>query len=140
MSGLRGKRVLIVEDEAIIAMMLEEMLVELGASVVGPAPSIPTARNLIETKPIDAAVLDVNIRSDRIDPIAELLRVRRVPFVFATGYGAAASSARRDELILEKPYTLERLSGALNLVLGTPSDRQISSGAAAPTRSSRARR
>jgi CheY-like chemotaxis protein len=115
---LGGKRVLVVEDEAIIAMMLEEMLVELGASVVGPAASIPEACNLIEAQPIDAAVLDVNIRSERIDPIAELLRARRVPFVFATGYGASASSAKQDDLVLEKPYTLERLSGALLLAFG----------------------
>ena len=118
MSSLLGKRILVVEDEAIIAMMVEEMLIDLGAFVVGPAPSIAVARNLIETASIDAAVLDVNIRSDRIDPIAELLRSRRIPFVFATGYGAAASSAKRDELVLEKPYTADRLLGALTLALG----------------------
>lgn len=117
-SGLRGKRILVVEDEAIIAMMVEEMLIELGASVVGPAPSLPMARNLIETAPIDAAVLDVNIRSDRIDPVAELLRERRIPFVFATGYGAGASSAKEGELVLEKPYTSDRLLGALTSALG----------------------
>jgi len=117
-SSLLGKRILVVEDEAIIAMMVEEMLIDLGAFVVGPAPSIAVARNLIETASIDAAVLDVNIRSDRIDPIAELLRSRRIPFVFATGYGAAASSAKRDELVLEKPYTADRLLGALTLALG----------------------
>nr|WP_249150360.1 response regulator [Bradyrhizobium sp. JYMT SZCCT0180] len=98
--------------------MVEEMLIDLGASVVGPAQSIPIARNLVETESIDAAVLDVNIRSDRIDPIAELLRARRIPFVFATGYGASASSAKQDELILEKPYTSDRLLGALTIALG----------------------
>ncbi|WP_349628533.1 response regulator [Bradyrhizobium sp. JYMT SZCCT0180] len=118
MSALWGKRILVVEDEAIIAIMVEEMLIDLGASVVGPAQSIPIARNLVETESIDAAVLDVNIRSDRIDPIAELLRARRIPFVFATGYGASASSAKQDELILEKPYTSDRLLGALTIALG----------------------
>ena len=113
-----GKRILVVEDEAIIAMMVEEMLIDLGASVVGPAQSISVARNLIETALIDAAVLDVNIRSDRIDPIAELLRARRIPFVFATGYGARASSAKTGELVLEKPYTSDRLLGALIHALG----------------------
>jgi CheY-like chemotaxis protein len=117
-SRLEGKSILVVEDEAIIAMMVEEMLIDLGASVVGPAQSIPVARKLIETATIDAAVLDVNIRSDRIDPIAELLRARRIPFVFATGYGAAASSANRGELVLEKPYTSDRLAGALMHALG----------------------
>jgi CheY-like chemotaxis protein len=121
-SGLRGKRILVVEDEAIIAMMVEEMLIDLGASVVGPAPSIPVARNLIETAPIDAAVLDVNIRSDRIDPIAELLRARHIPFVFATGYGSGVSSAHQSEFVLEKPYTSDRLLSALTLALsGGPS-------------------
>jgi CheY-like chemotaxis protein len=117
-SALRGKRILVVEDEAIIALMVEEMLIDLGASVVGPAQSIPIARNLIEMEAIDAALLDVNIRSDRIDPIAELLRARRIPFVFATGYGPSASSAKQDEVILEKPYTSDRLLGALTIVLG----------------------
>jgi CheY-like chemotaxis protein len=111
---LLGKRILVVEDEALIAMMVEEML---GASVIGPAASIPEARKLIETVPFDAAVLDVNVRSDRIDPIADLLRGRRVPFVFATGYGAGASSAKRDELVLEKPYTSDRLLSALTRAL-----------------------
>jgi hypothetical protein len=97
---------------------VEEMLIDLGAYVVVPAPSIPVARNLIDTTPIDAAVLDVNIRSIRIDPIAQLLRARRIPFVFATGYGAGASTARRNELILEKPYTSDRLLGSLTLALG----------------------
>lgn len=118
-SRLLGKRILVVEDEALIAMMVEEMLVDLGASVVGPAPSIPTARKLIETVPFDAAVLDVNVRSDRINPIADLLRDRRIPFVFATGYGAGASSAKRGEIVLEKPYTSDRLLSALTNALGS---------------------
>jgi CheY-like chemotaxis protein len=118
MSDLRGKHILVVEDEAIIAMMAEEMLNDLGASVVGPAPSIPSARKLIETSRIDAAVLDVNIRSDRIDPIAELLRARGIPFVFATGYGAGPLSAKQDEIVLEKPYTADRLLRALTMALG----------------------
>jgi len=117
-TSLLGKRILIVEDEAIIAMLVEEMLIDLGAFVVGPAPSIAAARNLIETAPIDAAVLDVNIRYDRIDPIADLLRDRRIPFVFATGYGAGASSAKKGEIVLEKPYTSDRLLSALAGALG----------------------
>ena len=87
MSALAGKRVLVVEDEAIIAGMIEDMLTELGAIVVGPAGTLAKAVELAEREPIDAAMLDVNIRSERIDPVVETLRGRGVPFVLATGTG-----------------------------------------------------
>ena len=111
MKPLDGKRVLIVEDEAIIAAMVEDMLTELGATVVGPASSIRKALVLAASDGIDAAVLDVNIRSQR-DPVADLLKTRHVPVVFATGYGASATGALSCPII-EKPYTLEKLESAL---------------------------
>ena len=86
MSALAGKRVLVIEDEAIIAAMIEDMLTELGAVVVGPAGTLAKAVELARREPIDAGMLDVNIRSEKIDPVIETLRGRGVPFVLATGY------------------------------------------------------
>ena len=116
MKPLDGKRVLIVEDEAIIAAMVEDMLTELGATVVGPASSIKKALVLAASDGIDAAVLDVNIRSERVDPVADLLRARQVPLVFATGYGASATGAVSCPII-EKRYTIEKLESALLMAL-----------------------
>jgi two-component SAPR family response regulator len=122
MSPLDGKRVLVVEDEALIAAMVEDMLVELGATVVGPASSIDQALVLVHSDDIDAAVLDVNIRSERVDPIAEILRVRNVPIVFATGYGSSTRGMNYSPAI-EKPYTLEKLANALKTALLTAASR-----------------
>ena len=117
MKRLSGTRVLLIEDEAIIASMVEDMLVELGATVVGPASSITKGLVLANSEGIDAAVLDVNIRSERVDPIADLLRARHVPIVFATGYGTSAVGKGGNHPVIEKPYTLEKLAGALMTAL-----------------------
>lgn len=124
MKPLAGIRVLVVEDEAIIAAMVEDMLTELGATVVGPASSIKRGLLLAHSNVLDAAVLDVNIRSERVDPIADLLSERRVPIVFATGYGGPVAGAGADTHVIEKPYTLEKLRGALAAVLARRSERQ----------------
>ena len=118
MKPLAGKRILVIEDEAIIAAMVEDMLTELGATVIGPASSIKTGLLLANSSPLDAAVLDVNIRSERVDPIADLLKERHVPVVFATGYGGPVSGAAANTRVIEKPYTLEKLGSALATVLG----------------------
>ena len=102
MNALSGKRVLVVEDEAMIADMVEDMLSQLGA-VVGPAGTLAKGLELARSEVLDAAMLDVNIRSERIDPMVEVLRARAVPFVFATGYGDAIGAAMAGVNILEKP-------------------------------------
>ncbi len=103
MSGLAGKRILVIEDEGIIAAMIEDMLTELGAVVVGPVGTLAKGVELAGRAAIDAAMLDVNIRSEKIDPVVETLRGRGVPFVLATGYGAAdeagMESARHREAV-----------------------------------------
>lgn len=83
---LRGARVLVVEDEFLVAVDLEESLRGLGCEVEGPFPSLDEALAWLETATPDAAVLDVNIRGGLAFPIAEALRDRGVPFVFCTGY------------------------------------------------------
>jgi CheY-like chemotaxis protein len=113
MSLLAGRRILVVEDEPLVADLLEEMLADLGGRVVGPAYSIAAALELAAAPECDGAVLDVNIRGDRIDPVARALRARRVPLIFATGYGARAAPAVAGEPVIEKPYTLQALSAAV---------------------------
>jgi len=85
MTTLSGRRVLIVEDESLIAMLAEDFLIELGVTVVGPATTIDGAIAMIETQEIDAAVLDLNIRGERSDRVADALRLRGIPIVCATG-------------------------------------------------------
>lgn len=121
MSSIAGKRVLVVEDEALIAAMVEDMLTELGAVVVGPASTIAKGLALAGTEMIDAALLDVNVRNERIDPVADVLTGRGIPVLFATGYGARAfvDDARQVRCI-EKPFTQEALRDGLARILAIP--------------------
>jgi DNA-binding response OmpR family regulator len=89
-SSLDTPRVLIVEDEPLIAMLVQEWLEELGCKVIGPAASVSGALELIAGAELEGAVLDVSLGKEESFPIADELRKRRVPFVFATGYGATA--------------------------------------------------
>ncbi|MEO5628632.1 MAG: response regulator [Thermomonas sp.] len=111
--SLQGKRVLIVEDEVLLAMMLEDVFSDAGAHVVGPAATVDQAIALITSEVIDVALLDVWLRDQRSDPIAEILRQRGVPYVLATGYinpfGAELASAPT----LPKPYQFSQVEAAL---------------------------
>lgn len=113
MAWLNGKRILVVEDEALIAVMVEDMLSELGSIVVGPAATIEQALTLLAHEEIDAAVLDVNIRGERIDPVAEALAARGVPMLFATGYGEVRLANGVAATVIDKPYTQEKLARGL---------------------------
>ena len=117
MTALAGKRILLVEDEFIIAAMAEDMLTDLGATVIGPASTIAVALRLVETSAIDAAVLDVNMGGERIDPVVEALGARGIPIVFATGYGERTLGRAQEAPILDKPYTQEKLAAALERIL-----------------------
>ena len=85
-SLLTGLKVLIVEDEALIAMMIEQMLHEVGCTVIGPAQSLSQANALLETNAVAAAVLDVNLNGIFVYPLAHELMLRNIPFIFVTGY------------------------------------------------------
>lgn len=85
-TALAGKRILVVEDDYLIATDLARTLQAAGASVVGPAPSVDKALALIDAEMVDAAILDVNLNGDKSFPIAEVLHARGIPFLFATGY------------------------------------------------------
>jgi len=107
-------RVLIVEDEALIAMMAEDMIEELGADAVLTAGSVAEAETAIAAGGFDFAILDVNLNGDNSMSLATLLKARGVPFAFTTGYGAGGvEEAHQDVPVLTKPYTIEELGGAL---------------------------
>lgn len=119
MPWLRGKRILVVEDEALIAVMVEDMLNEMGSVVVGPAATIEQALALARSDdPIDAAVLDVNVRGERIDPVAEALAARGVPMLFATGYGEVKLASGAAAIVIDKPYTQDKLARGLAAAMG----------------------
>lgn len=113
-TSLRDKKILLVEDEALIAAMAADMLANLGATVVGPAGSLSGALALATSADCDAAVLDVNLRGERVDPVAAVLGKRGIPVLFATGYGAGANLGH---LTIDKPYTQDKLAQGLVAVL-----------------------
>lgn len=88
-SDLSGKRVLVVEDEWFIADEMRDALERCGAIVVGPAPDLDGAQALVEAGGFDCAVLDINLHGEHVFALARDLQSRDLPFVFATGYGAA---------------------------------------------------
>jgi len=113
--ALRDQRVLIVEDEAVVAMELTRVLTAAGAKVVGPAGTIEEALNLLNDQPVDRALLDVNLGGRLITPVARALTRRRIPFVYLTGYQEPDVD---DGPILRKPVAPSALLGAL--ARGTP--------------------
>ena len=103
-----AKRVLIVEDETLVAMLLEDMLDDAGHTVAHCASTLPQALDFIadQTDAFDFAILDVNLGGQAIFPVAEALRDRRKAFAFATGYGPAGlPDAWRDRPTLSKPFS-----------------------------------
>jgi len=107
-------RVLLVEDEYFVAIEVVKALEAKGFAAVGPARSIGEALQLIETTPIDAAILDINLRNQPVYPLAEEFEARKIPFVFATGYGEQAIPQRfRHVPRFEKPLDLEQLVNAV---------------------------
>ncbi|WP_071834116.1 response regulator [Pararhizobium antarcticum] len=122
MTGQTGKRVLIVEDEALIAMNLEEMLSDLGHEVVGQAMRIDTAMELARESEIDFAILDINLAGKQSFPVADILSERGIPFAFATGNGPEGLvDGYRDFPALQKPYAQEDLERTIARVFrGSP--------------------
>jgi CheY-like chemotaxis protein len=115
---LRGVRVLVVEDEYFVAILIEEILESAGCIVMGPIPRLPEALDAIEHEDYDVAVLDVNLAGERINPVADALSERNIPFLFVTGYGANAlpgEYAQRPHIC--KPFRMAELLGALSGVV-----------------------
>jgi CheY-like chemotaxis protein len=109
----KARRVLVLEDEPFIAMMIEQELEALGIHVVGPVNNLKSAITLAATSDFDGALLDLNINGDYATEVADRLRVRDVPFVFVTGYERPGGLRYSDVAILRKPFTQDDLRLAL---------------------------
>lgn len=110
-----GMRVLLVEDEALIALDVKDMLARLGCVVIGPAPRVAEALELLEREEPELAILDVNLGRERVTPVAEALRERGIPFALATAYGRGQLSEEslREAPLLPKPIDPRLLQNAL---------------------------
>ena len=119
---LDGLKVLVVEDEMMVSMLIEDMLTDLGCTVVGPAARLDEAMDLARDSEIDCAVLDVNLGGQPIFPLADLLREKGAPFAFATGYGdAGLRDVDKGSPVLQKPFRegdLARVLGELRAAVG----------------------
>ena len=118
---LEGVRVLVVEDEYFVAILIEEILEKAGCVVMGPIPRLPEALDAIDREAYDVAVLDVNLAGERINPVADALSERNVPFLFVTGYGANSlprEYAQRPHIC--KPFRMAELLGVLSSVVNPP--------------------
>ena len=111
---LNGLRVLVIEDETLLSMLLEDMLSELGCVIAGSASTVASALKAVDATAAGAAVLDLNLGGEKSDAVAEQLAARGVPFVVATGYGDdRVPDPWRNRPILQKPFGQEQLARAL---------------------------
>lgn len=107
------RRILLVEDEPMIAFALEDMVVELGFDIVGPAHRLSEALALAAEEVVDAAILDVNLNEEQSFPVADLLHERGIPFLFATGYAEGGVGWSGEAAVIAKPYGRAQLARAL---------------------------
>jgi CheY-like chemotaxis protein len=115
---LEGLHVMVVEDESAVALVVESMLEELGCVVEASAWRVPQALELAASRPLDLAVLDINVAGEKVFPVASLLKARGVPFVFATGYGAAGlPESFSDAPVVAKPFRPPDLEKAIGRAL-----------------------
>ena len=118
MSATPRCRVLVVEDQALIAMLVEDMIHEFGSEVVGPASHFGEALRLAQTAELDAAILDINVGGEVIFPVADVLQERNIPFIFATGYGSKVLPPQfSNRTALPKPFSYQTLAEALRIML-----------------------
>lgn len=131
---LNGIRILVVEDQYTIAAELTRLLEDLGAIVVGPFGrlELASAASLDTSLQLDAAVLDINLHSEAVFPVAEILKRRAIPFVFASGYQASAlPAAYRNEALVEKPVDANALAHMLLNMVSVQKDGRRARGGVA---------
>ena len=117
-NGAAARRVLIVEDDVMIRMLIEDMLLDLGFAVAGQAAKVQEALAAVDSTAIDVAILDVNLGGETTGPVAEALAARGTPFVFATGYGEHGLPAQfRNRPLLKKPFQIDGLKRMLDAAL-----------------------
>ena len=117
-NGSVARRVLIVEDDVMIRMLIEDMLGDLGFAVAAEASKVHEALAAVNSTAFDVAILDVNLSGETTGPVAEALAARGTPFVFATGYGEHGLPDQfRDRPLLKKPFQIESLKRMLETAL-----------------------
>jgi DNA-binding response OmpR family regulator len=115
----RSLRVLIVEDEMMIALLIEDMLADLGHQAAALAMRLPAALEQAKSAEIDFAILDVNLDGQSSFPVADVLSARGVPFVFATGYGSAGVPGDYAACkVIKKPFEIDELKRAIESAVG----------------------
>lgn len=108
-------RILVVEDEILVAMLMEDTLADLGHEVLGPAMRLETALIAAENEDVDFAILDINLAGKQSFPVADKLAARGIPFMFASGYGAAGLvDPYRGSPVLQKPFVSSQIAQMLN--------------------------
>lgn len=118
MTRLVSPRILVVEDEMLVALLIVDMVTELGFEVVGPAMRLGPGLAMAREEHFELAILDLNLASEKSFAIADVLQLRGIPFIFATGYGAQGlDEARRGIRTLQKPFDLQELARAIGEVL-----------------------
>lgn len=116
--SLQGRQILIVEDSPVVAPFTADVVGELGCTVIGPAPNMAVARQLLEEEQFDAAIMDIHIRGERVFPLLEVLEARGIPFVLSSGYADWAIPDKwQDRPRLQKPYTIDQVEAALKSLL-----------------------
>jgi CheY-like chemotaxis protein len=119
MPELFGLRVLVVEDEAVVALMIEGMLQDLGCTIAASAARLADALEIAATAEIDLALLDVNLAGQPVFPVAEILVGREIPLVFSTGYGARVLPPEFTRFpVLGKPFSARELHQTIASVVG----------------------
>ncbi len=118
--ALAGRRILVVEDESLVAMLLETILEDMGCTAVGPAATVDDGLALAtDGERLDAALLDVNVAGRQVFPVAEILQRNGVPFVFSTGYGEGGLPDQwRGHPTIQKPFTEAAVHDALMKAMG----------------------
>src|SRR5262249_60310876 len=107
-----GNRLLLVEDEILVAMMMRDILTDLGFSVIGPFSRLSEAMVAAVHEDIDAGIIDINLGGEFVYPVADVLTARKLPFVFVTGYGVESIDGRFAHVpIIKKPVQRQALQG-----------------------------
>jgi CheY-like chemotaxis protein len=118
---LAGRRILLVEDSPVVGPFTADLLEDIGCKVIGPAPNMAAARELMEAADFDAALMDIHIRGERVFPLCEALEAKGVPFVLTSGYADWTMPDQwQDRPRLQKPYTIADVRAALADLLDPP--------------------
>lgn len=116
--SLNGLRLLLVEDEALVAMLVHDIVSDAGASTVHAAPDVEAAISMLQSESIDGAILDVNLCGETVDAVADELAARNIPFLFLTGYGRCGIAERfPDATVVNKPFEDAHFLAAVSRVL-----------------------